>query len=91
MSKLILRTTSGETHELTFRLTKTVGELRQHIVDKYKYSPKLRLIHNSLCLNDFLERSYALSFLCRLSHCGLTEPAELIVTNHMHKTVFGTL
>ena len=59
MSKLILHTTAGDVHEITFKLNKKVVELIQYIMEKFKFSPKLRLIFNNNCLNNEPEKEYA--------------------------------
>ncbi len=60
MSKLILRTTTGEVFELYFRLNRKVAELLQHIMEKRAFSPKFRLVFNDICLNDFPDKEYSL-------------------------------
>eukprot|EP00826_Nyctotherus_ovalis_P047354 TRINITY_DN5439_c0_g1_i7.p1 TRINITY_DN5439_c0_g1~~TRINITY_DN5439_c0_g1_i7.p1 ORF type:complete len:164 (-),score=21.35 TRINITY_DN5439_c0_g1_i7:413-904(-) len=50
-AKLILRTTTGDNYDITFKLGKKVAELLQCIVDKYKFSPNTRIIFKDTCLN----------------------------------------
>eukprot|EP00826_Nyctotherus_ovalis_P047353 TRINITY_DN5439_c0_g1_i5.p1 TRINITY_DN5439_c0_g1~~TRINITY_DN5439_c0_g1_i5.p1 ORF type:complete len:179 (-),score=41.69 TRINITY_DN5439_c0_g1_i5:300-836(-) len=82
-AKLILRTTTGDNYDITFKLGKKVAELLQCIVDKYKFSPNTRIIFKDTCLNTAPNKC--------LQDFGIEHPAELLVTNHKHKTVMQEL
>jgi len=57
-SKLTLRATTGEIYEIPFKQNTKVAELIQTIQDKHKFSPKLRLIYQGACLNNYPNKEY---------------------------------
>ena len=57
-SKLILRTTSGEVHEYTFDLTKSVSNFLYAVRHKFNFSSNTKIIHQTRCLNDEPSKKY---------------------------------
>lgn len=91
-ARLVLRTTTGEVFDVSFRLDGKVAELLQRVLEQHKFSPKFKLIFNCICLNDFPDREYPPTqrAICRIKDFGIVNMSELIVTNHEKRTVFGT-
>eukprot|EP00831_Metopus_contortus_P035539 TRINITY_DN28295_c0_g1_i1.p1 TRINITY_DN28295_c0_g1~~TRINITY_DN28295_c0_g1_i1.p1 ORF type:complete len:320 (+),score=69.39 TRINITY_DN28295_c0_g1_i1:120-1079(+) len=83
MSKLMLRSTTGEILEISVSLEISAGELVRYLVEKFRHSPKVRIVFNGRSLNE--------SPQVTLKDIGVNEKSELLVLNPLSKTIFDEI
>ena len=56
-AKIVIRLSTGDNYEIHFKLTKTIQDFRQYIQEKFKLSPKIRIIFQNIILNDYASKT----------------------------------